>query len=131
MAAAQAPQGRRSPAVTLPPVREESAVTALHDLRAHCPTCAVRSLCLPLNLDEHSIGAVIMGDSSVIEEGREVKPTGEVLSIPVGDEGQLTPVPGVGLDQIVVVFDRITDGLLGLVREGDGVAARVLGNMGV
>ena len=38
-----------------------------------------------LNLDEDSIGAVIMGDASHIEEGDEVRPTGRVLSIPVGD----------------------------------------------
>jgi F-type H+-transporting ATPase subunit alpha len=38
-----------------------------------------------LNLDEDSIGAVIMGDSSKIQEGDEVKSTGRVLSIPVGD----------------------------------------------
>ena len=38
-----------------------------------------------LNLDEDSIGAVIMGDSSGIEEGDEVRSTGRVLSIPVGD----------------------------------------------
>jgi F-type H+/Na+-transporting ATPase subunit alpha len=40
---------------------------------------------LALNLDEHAIGAVIFGDHSAIEEGQEVKPTGDVLSIPVGD----------------------------------------------
>jgi CRP/FNR family transcriptional regulator len=33
----------------------EDAVTALYELRAHCPTCAVRSLCLPLSLDEHAL----------------------------------------------------------------------------
>ena len=38
-----------------------------------------------LNLDEDSIGAVIMGDSSSIEEGDEVRSTSKVLSIPVGD----------------------------------------------
>jgi F-type H+-transporting ATPase subunit alpha len=38
-----------------------------------------------LNLDEDSIGAVIMGDSSHIEEGAEVRSTGRVLSVPVGD----------------------------------------------
>lgn len=38
-----------------------------------------------LNLDEDSIGAVIMGDASGIEEGDEVNATGKVLSIPVGD----------------------------------------------
>jgi F-type H+-transporting ATPase subunit alpha len=39
-----------------------------------------------LNLDEDSIGAVIMGNASGIEEGDEVRSTGRVLSIPVGDE---------------------------------------------
>jgi F-type H+-transporting ATPase subunit alpha len=38
-----------------------------------------------LNLDEDSIGVVIMGDASGIEEGDEVRSTGRVLSIPVGD----------------------------------------------
>ena len=38
-----------------------------------------------LNLDEHEIGAVILGDSEKIEEGQQVKRTGEVLSVPVGD----------------------------------------------
>lgn len=38
-----------------------------------------------LNLDEHSIGAVILGDFEKIKEGQQVKRTGEVLSVPVGD----------------------------------------------
>jgi F-type H+/Na+-transporting ATPase subunit alpha len=38
-----------------------------------------------LNLDEHSVGAVILGEFEKIEEGQQVKRTGEVLSIPVGD----------------------------------------------
>jgi F-type H+-transporting ATPase subunit alpha len=38
-----------------------------------------------LNLDEHSVGAVILGDYEKIEEGQQVKRTGEVLSVPVGD----------------------------------------------
>ncbi len=38
-----------------------------------------------LNLDEHSIGAVILGDYEKLEEGQEVKRTGEVLSVAVGD----------------------------------------------
>ena len=39
-----------------------------------------------LNLDENSIGTVILGDASSIEEGDEVRSTGRVLSVPVGDE---------------------------------------------
>src|SRR6201993_5183891 len=38
-----------------------------------------------LNLDEHDIGAVILGDFETIEEGQQVKRTGGVLSVPVGD----------------------------------------------
>ncbi len=38
-----------------------------------------------LNLDATSIGTVIMGDASGIEEGDEVRSTGRVLSVPVGD----------------------------------------------
>ena len=38
-----------------------------------------------LNLEEDSIGVVLMGDSNHIEEGMPVKQTGEVLSIGVGD----------------------------------------------
>ncbi len=41
---------------------------------------------MALNLDEHSIGAVILGNFEKIEEGQPVKRTGEVLSVPVGDE---------------------------------------------
>ena len=37
-----------------------------------------------LNLDEHSVGAVILGDFENIEEGQQVKRTGDVLSVPVG-----------------------------------------------
>ena len=38
-----------------------------------------------LNLDEHSVGVVILGDFADIEQGQQVKRTGEVLSVPVGD----------------------------------------------
>lgn len=38
-----------------------------------------------LNLDEHSVGAVILGNFEKIEEGQQVKRTGQVLSVPVGD----------------------------------------------
>src|SRR5918997_3131352 len=38
-----------------------------------------------LNLDVHEIGAVILGDYAHIEEGQQVKRTGDILSVPVGD----------------------------------------------
>ena len=43
------------------------------------------TLGIALNLDVRDIGVVILGDASKIEEGQEVKRTGEILSVPVGD----------------------------------------------
>ncbi len=40
---------------------------------------------IALNLDVREIGVVILGDFSGIEEGQQVRRTGEVLSVPVGD----------------------------------------------
>ena len=40
---------------------------------------------LALNLDIREIGVVILGDFSKIEEGQQVRRTGEILSVPVGD----------------------------------------------
>ncbi|MBQ9687977.1 MAG: F0F1 ATP synthase subunit alpha [Aeriscardovia sp.] len=40
---------------------------------------------LAFNLDEREIGVVVLGDFSGIEEGQEVRRTGQVLSVPVGD----------------------------------------------
>ncbi len=40
---------------------------------------------LALNLDVREIGTVILGDFQPIEEGQQVRRTGEVLSAPVGD----------------------------------------------
>src|SRR5262249_45471011 len=43
------------------------------------------TLGLALNLDEDSIGAVVLGEASRIEEGAAVKGTGRILSVVVGD----------------------------------------------
>ena len=60
---------------------------------AGLPDCAVNELLefedgtigLALNLDENSIGSVVLGDSDHIEEGQPVQATGRILSVPVGD----------------------------------------------
>ena len=61
------------------------------------------TLGIALNLDVADIGVVVLGDFSGIEEGQEVKRTGEVLSVPVGDAflGRVvdplgTPIDGLG-----------------------------------
>ncbi len=40
---------------------------------------------LALNLDLREIGAVLLGEGSAIEEGQQVRRTGDILSVPVGD----------------------------------------------
>ena len=40
---------------------------------------------LALNLDEDTIGAVVLGEVDEIEEGQSVRATGDILSVPVGD----------------------------------------------
>src|SRR5499427_1375628 len=40
---------------------------------------------LALNLDVREIGVVVLGEFNEIEEGQQVKRTGEILSVPVGD----------------------------------------------
>jgi F-type H+-transporting ATPase subunit alpha len=44
------------------------------------------TLGVALNLDVREIGVVVLGDFSGIEEGQQVKRTGRVLSVPVGDK---------------------------------------------
>jgi F-type H+-transporting ATPase subunit alpha len=57
------------------------------------PDCAVNEMLefengtigLALNLDEDSIGAVVLGEVGSIEEGQAVRATGNILSVPCGD----------------------------------------------
>ena len=41
---------------------------------------------IALNLEEESVGAVLLGDYKEIKEGDAVKRTGRIISVPVGDE---------------------------------------------
>ena len=52
------------------------------------------------NLEENSVGVIILGDYLKITEGEEVRTTGALLSIPVGDEliGRVVDPLGVPLD---------------------------------
>jgi F-type H+-transporting ATPase subunit alpha len=55
---------------------------------------------LALNLEEREIGVVVLGDFSKIDEGQQVRRTGEVLSVPVGDGflGRVVDPLGIPLD---------------------------------
>src|SRR4029453_17881039 len=41
---------------------------------------------IALNLEEESVGAVLLGQSEDLKEGDVVKRTGRIISVPVGDE---------------------------------------------
>src|SRR5947207_2947907 len=55
---------------------------------------------LALNLEEETIGAVILGHADSVEEGQLVTATGRILSIPVGDSllGRVVNGLGVAID---------------------------------
>src|SRR5262249_23482255 len=55
---------------------------------------------LALNLEEESIGAVVLGKADEVEEGQLVSATGRILSIPVGDAllGRVVNPLGVAID---------------------------------
>ncbi len=55
---------------------------------------------LALNLDEDTIGAVVLGEIAKIEEGQPVKATGRILAVPVGDGllGRVVNALGVPID---------------------------------
>src|SRR5438445_11490580 len=40
---------------------------------------------LAMNLEEDQVGVVLLGDYTEIKEGNEVKRTGRIMSVPVGD----------------------------------------------
>lgn len=61
-------------------------VSGLSDLKAsEMVTFSSGATGVALNLDEDSVGVIILGGFSKIKEGDEVKATGSILSIPVGD----------------------------------------------
>jgi F-type H+-transporting ATPase subunit alpha len=62
---------------------------------------------IALNLDVREIGVVILGEFSGIEEGQQVRRTGEVLSVPVGDNflGRVVDPLGRPLDGLGEITD--------------------------
>jgi len=76
---------------------------------------------LALNLNEDSVGIVIMGDYTGIEEGQTVRSTGEIASVPVGDAliGRVVnalgePIDGKGaiITDKTRVIERIAPGVI-------------------
>ncbi|MBF0688797.1 MAG: F0F1 ATP synthase subunit alpha [Cellulomonas sp.] len=81
------------------------------------------TLGLALNLDVREIGVVVLGEFTGIEEGQEVRRTGEVLSVAVGDGylGRVVDPLGQPIDGLGEVE---TDGRRALELQAPGVMAR-------
>ncbi len=81
------------------------------------------TLGLALNLDVREIGVVVLGEFSGIEEGQEVRRTGEVLSVPVGD-GYLGRVVDPLGDPIDGLGEIVTETRRALELQAPGVMQR-------
>ncbi|TDE96026.1 F0F1 ATP synthase subunit alpha [Occultella glacieicola] len=81
------------------------------------------TLGLALNLDVRSIGVVVLGEFSGIEEGQPVRRTGEVLSVAVGDGylGRVVDPLGQPIDGLGEIA---TEGRRALELQAPGVMAR-------
>lgn len=76
-----------------------------------------------LNLEEESVRVIILGDSALVREGMQVMPTGEVLSLPVGEEllGRVVSPLGEPLDGLGAI---VTAARNPIEREAYGVIER-------
>jgi F-type H+-transporting ATPase subunit alpha len=81
------------------------------------------TLGLALNLDVREIGVIVLGEFTGIEEGQEVRRTGEVLSVPVGDAylGRVVDPLGQPIDGLGEV---VAEGRRALELQAPGVMAR-------
>ncbi len=78
---------------------------------------------LAMNLDEDQVGAVLLGDYTEISEGNQVKRTGSIMSVPVGDAmiGRVVNALGQPIDDKGPI---VTDQTLPVERLAPGVISR-------
>src|SRR5438309_3266959 len=76
---------------------------------------------LALSLEEDQVGAVVLGEYTELKEGQEVKRTGKILSVPVGDAmiGRVVNALGVPIDgkgpvatKQFIAVERIAPGVI-------------------
>jgi F-type H+-transporting ATPase subunit alpha len=81
------------------------------------------TLGLASNLDVREIGVIVLGEFTGIEEGQEVRRTGEVLSVPVGDNflGRVVDPLGQPIDGLGEI---VPDARRALELQAPGVMAR-------
>ena len=60
-----------------------------------------------LNLEQDQVGAVLLGDDKLIKEGDQVKRTGRIAQVPVGEAliGRVVNALGQPVDTAVLLFD--------------------------
>src|SRR6201990_430597 len=78
---------------------------------------------LAMNLDEDQVGAVLLGDYTELKEGDQVKRTGRIMSVPLGDAliGRVVTPLGVPIDDKGPIA---TDKYIALERLAPGVIDR-------
>jgi F-type H+-transporting ATPase subunit alpha len=78
---------------------------------------------LAMNLDEDQVGAVLLGDYTVLKEGDQVKRTGRIMSVPVGEAmiGRVVNALGQPIDDKGPIN---TDKFLPVERLAPGVISR-------
>src|SRR5229473_663343 len=78
---------------------------------------------IAMNLEEDQVGVVLLGEYTEIKEGDEVKRTGRIMSVPVGDAliGRVVNSLGVPIDDKGPIA---TDKFIALERIAPGVIAR-------
>ncbi len=78
---------------------------------------------IAMNLEEDQVGVVLLGDYTEIKEGDEVKRTGQIMSVPVGDAlvGRVVNALGVPIDDKGPIS---TDKFIPLERLAPGVIDR-------
>ena len=65
---------------------------------------------MALNLEEDSVGVVIMGDAAGVKEGNEVRSTGRIVEVPVGDQliGRVVDALGQPIDGKGPITSEVT-----------------------
>ncbi|MCK5779483.1 MAG: F0F1 ATP synthase subunit alpha [Psychrilyobacter sp.] len=75
------------------------------------------------NLEENNVGAVLLGDPTAVKEGDEVRATGEIASVPVGEALLGRVVNALG-DPIDGKGEIVAEGRMNIERKATGIIQR-------
>src|SRR6188474_2797039 len=85
---------------------------------------------LALNLEQDSVGAVVLGDYKHISEGDKVKTTGRILEVPVGPEllGRVVNSLGLPIDGKGPITTKLSSSIDSMVPIGRGQRELIIGD---